>query len=588
MENQLEEQSTAEMISEYAHLVWRWSWLLVSWAILAGVSAYYLSSRQTPVYQASALAMINIAPSSVDSAYYVSLGQQLGESYSQLMTTRPVLDAAAQRLGLEYLPGSVQVTPITNTQLLNVRVIDTDPERAALIANTLVTVFSEQIQADQAARYADSKQNLKTQLDALDGQIQTTSGDLAVLGQEILRDNTALTDLLRTDNITRTQEELDQRASLIQQTQSSLQSRLSQQAQMQTILQNYRTSYAILLQSYESVRLAESQSSSGVLLKDPAVPNAIPIQPQPIRSALLAAVVGLLLAGGVIFLIEFLDDTIRDPQEITRKWGIPILGMITRYKSNGSPLITIKQPRAPVSEAFRSLRTNLEFAAVDSPLKTILITSPSPQDGKTTIVSNLACVIAQSNRSVVVVDADLRRPQIHKYFQLMNRLGLSNQLLRPHDRVDGSLQDTELAGLKVITSGRLPPDPSELLGSNKMQEMMNSLTGQFECVILDSPPVLVVTDAVVLAPRVNGVIIVVKPSVTKRAELQHVIEQMNQVNARLLGVVLNDVDVGRSRYYYYRRYSSSYKYKYYKGYYSPDGSSKKEKTNAPESTEKHS
>jgi len=187
-----------------------------------------------------------------------------------------------------------------------------------------------------------------------------------------------------------------------------------------------------------------------------------------------------------------------------------------------------------------------------------------------------------------VVDADLRRPQIHKYFQLMNRLGLSNQLLRPHDRVDGSLQDTELAGLKVITSGRLPPDPSELLGSNKMQEMMNSLTGQFECVILDSPPVLVVTDAVVLAPRVNGVIIVVKPSVTKRAELQHVIEQMNQVNARLLGVVLNDVDVGRSRYYYYRRYSSSYKYKYYKGYYSPDGSSKKEKTNAPESTEKHS
>jgi capsular polysaccharide biosynthesis protein len=181
--NLAEEQSTADMISEYANLLWHWVWLLILLAIIFGGTSYYLSSKQTPIYQASAMAMINVAPNVQD---YTSLyvGQQLGESYSKLMTTRTVLDLVAQRLGLETLPGSVQVMPITNTQLLTVTVTGTDPEQVALIANTLVTLFSEQLQADQATRYADSKSNLKTQLDALDQQIQTTSASLAVLAQQ--------------------------------------------------------------------------------------------------------------------------------------------------------------------------------------------------------------------------------------------------------------------------------------------------------------------------------------------------------------------------------------------------------------------
>ena len=552
--NLSEERSTAEMVSEYASLLWHWAWLLFLLATLAGGSAYYMSSRQTPIYQASALAMINVAPSSQDSTSSLYLGQQLGGSYSQIMTTRTVLDSVAQRLGIEFLTGSVQVTPITNTQLLSITVTDTDPDRAALIANTLVTVFSTQIQADQAARYADSKRNLKDQMDVLDQQIQTTSADLAVLGQEIKN---------------------------IQDDSTTLQSKLSQQAQLQTVVQNYRTSYSILLQSYESIRLAEAQSSSGILLKDPAVSSPAPIQPQPFRSGMLAAVVGLFLGAGIVFLIEFLDDSLRDPQEITRKWGVPVLGIITRYKSNGSPLVTIKQPRAPVSEAFRSLRTNLEFASVDSPIRSILVTSPSPQDGKTTITANLACVIAQSKRNVVVLDADLRRPQIHKLFQLMNRLGLTNKLVQPKEQLSGSIQNTELPTLKVITSGSLPPDPSELLGSVRMQEMLATLVDQFDFVILDTPPVMLVTDAVVLASRVNGVILVVKPSVTKRTELHHVIDQMKQVNARILGVVLNEVDVRRSRYRYYRQYYTSNKYKQYKGYFPPEGKEEREISSTP-------
>lgn len=565
-----EGQSTAEMITEYASLFWRWAWSLILLAALAGGSGYYFSSRQTPVYQASALAMINVAPSSLASYYSVSQGQ-LGASFAQIMTTRTVLDAVAQRLGLENLPDTVNVTVIQNTQLLAIKVTGSDPERVASIANTLVTVFSEQLQADQAARYADSKQNLTDKMNVLDQQIQTTSGDLAIVEQKIQDDNTTLTALFGQDTTKFTQAELDQRASLIQQTQSNLQSKENEQTQLQTSLESSRASYSVLVQSYESIRLAESQSSSGILLEDPAVSPEKPIQPQPIRSGMLAGVVGLMLGAGIVFLIEYLDDSLRDPQEITRKWGIPILGMIVTFNAqNGDELITEKQPRAPVSEAFRSLRTNLQFASIASPIHTLLVTSPSPQDGKTTIVGNLACVFAQGGHNVVIVDADLRKPRVHKVFQLQNRLGLTEQFIHPQENLDGAIQPTEVKNLHVLTSGSIPPNPSELLGSQRMEEIVQALKAQYELVIIDTPPALVVTDANVLANRTDGVLLVISPKLTKRSAIKFAVEQLAQVNANIVGVVLNGVDVKRSRYSYYR----GYYYKYGHGYYRhPDAGS---------------
>ena len=338
-----------------------------------------------------------------------------------------------------------------------------------------------------------------------------------------------------------------------------------QLSQLQTTQAQYQQSYNNLFQSYQSVLLAEAQATSTIVNKNPAVPNEYPIAPQPTRSAMLAAVVGLMVAAGIIFLIEFLDDTIRDPQEITRRWGIPILGMIVSFKSAaGETLVTVQHPRSPISEAFRSLRTNLQFAGVETPVRTLLVTSPSPSDGKTTIVANLASVIAQNGRNVVIVDADLRRPRIHKMFQLSNRVGLTDQFIRAQDRFDGSLKSTGVANLNAITSGNLPPNPSELLSSGRMSEILKLLRDQFNTVIIDSPPILLVTDAMVLAQRVDGVLLVVKPSVTKWASLRQAIEQLQRVKANLLGIVVNDVNVGRSKYYYYRGY---YKQKYGKGYH---------------------
>lgn len=569
--NQPEERSTAELISQYAGLFLRWSWLLILMALLAGGGAYYYSNRQPRVYQASTLLMVNGAPGvsseSYSSLYYV---QQLLSTYAITMTTQPMLEKVAEELGMEYLPASVTVAPVQDTNLLKITVTGSDPDMVALIANTMYRIFADDLQADQAGRYADSKKSLETQMASLDLQIQNTTNNYLDVSQKVYEIQTELDEL--TQDIADTTKLYGAEAvspddqSRQTQLQTSLLQYQLQQTQLQSSLSQYQYSYNILTQSYNSVNLAEAQSRSLVIQKDPATPPTAPIQPQPVRSALLAAVVGLLLAAGIVFLIEFLDDTVRDPQEITRTWGVPVLGMIVNFDSNKSEIITSTQPRSPVSEAFRSLRTNLQFASVAAPVKTLLVTSASPKDGKTTIVANLGTVLAQMGRKVVVVDADLRRPRVHKIFQLHNRLGLTDQFIHPQDHLDGTVKATEVKDLFAVTSGALPPNPSELLGSERMTEIIGHLGQEFTTILLDTPPILFVTDALVLAPVVDGVLLVVKPSVTKRAEIRHAIEQLKRVNANLLGVIINDVRVDRSRYYYYRGYSYSNRSRYGKGY----------------------
>jgi succinoglycan biosynthesis transport protein ExoP len=607
MDSRSEERSTSELFGVYAGLLLQWSWLLILLALIAGGISYYITNKATRIYQSSSLVMINAAPGSQTDPYVASVyGSYAGTTYSKVMTTEPVLQSVAKQLGYDSFPStaSVQVSPVSSTSLITVTVKDTDPERAALIANTLVSVFSAQIQADQASRYADSKNSISDQMNALDVKIKDVTDQITTLNAQIAETNNqiaAINDDMQkqTAIITSTKLPLPD-AETIAAAQSILASdqtqhdqlavTLSQYQPQLTLLQStqsqYQQSYNNLFQSYQSILLAEAQASSTIIQKDPAVPHKTPIAPKPTQSALLAAVVGLMIAAGIIFLIEFLDDTIRDPQDITRRWGIPILGMIVTYKSSkGGALITAKHPRSPVSEAFRSLRTNLQFAGVDTPIRTLLITSPSPADGKSTVAANLGSVIAQSGRSVVLVDADLRRPRMHKILDLSNRIGLSDQFIRAQDQFTGSLKSTDVANLHVITSGNLPPNPSELLSSAKMIEILNQLGNQFNTVIVDSPPTLLVTDALVLAPRVDAVLLVIKPSETKWAALRQTIEQLQRVNANLIGVVINDVNISHSRYYYYRGY---YRRKYGKGYHYADTDGAElvaeTKTSAPDSS----
>lgn len=214
-------------------------------------------------------------------------------------------------------------------------------------------------------------------------------------------------------------------------------------------------------------------------------------------------------------------------------------------------LVTVADPRSPVSEAYRTLRTNLDFSSLDKPIKTMLVTSAGPEEGKSTVLANLAVTTAQGGKKVILVDCDLRRPTLHNVFQLKNDVGLTTMVVDDAAVESPPLQDTGVQGLQVVSSGPLPPNPSELLGSRRMEEIIAALLERADVVLFDAPPVVAVTDAAVLATKVDGVLLVINAGGTKRDYAKAAKARLEKVNANLLGAVLNNVtfDVSLHRYY---------------------------------------
>lgn len=532
MEEQLyyEAPSFSDDIRRYTALLFRWFWLLILASVLAAVTAFIVSKRTTPVYQASTTLLINEAPATRGADYSSILtSERLARTYTEMLVKKPVLQAVIDEMILDMdttqLARLIQVELVRDTQLIVVKVQNTDPQLAANIANTLISKFAEQTQQIQASRYASSKVNLEAQLKRIDEQIQATSDQL-----EKIKDSTE---------------------------------NGSERTRLETALAQYRQTYASLLQSFEQVRVAEAGSTSNVVQIEESSPPNRPIRPRTLFNTVLAGVVGLILAVLVIFLIETLDDTVKSPDDITRLLNLPVLGLVVRHETSDNHPITISQPRSPVSESFRSLRTNLQFASVDKPLKVILVTSPSPSEGKTTISANLGIVMAQSGKRVVMVDADMRRPRLHKMLGLPNRKGLSSLFVQPKVNLDGTLQKTATDGLLALPAGDVPPNPAELLGSEKLFDILNQIGNESDLTIIDSPPVMAVTDSAVLAHRVDGVLLVLKPGTTKLAAARQAVDQLRRVGANPLGVVLNVVDFSRSRYTYYHYKGYYYTYHYY-------------------------
>jgi capsular exopolysaccharide synthesis family protein len=246
-----------------------------------------------------------------------------------------------------------------------------------------------------------------------------------------------------------------------------------------------------------------------------------------------------------------------------------VVGLVAELKGNydgknalRSGVFVADQPRSPVSEAFRALRTNLEFSSVDSPLKTILVSSSGEGEGKTTVASNLAIILSQGGKKVLLLDADLRRPNVHKQFSIPNRVGLSD-LIRGRMDVEDVIQVPEnIKKLSIITSGSLPPNPAELLGSLKMGLILDSLKSIFDVIVIDTPPMLV-SDAQILSSRVDGILFVVRPGKTHIDVAKSPLEELKRIDARVVGVVLNRIP--RNRGYYYGGY------RYYSPYYSSNG-----------------
>jgi succinoglycan biosynthesis transport protein ExoP len=515
-------------LKRYGAILWHWAWLIVLGMVLGAGAAYTSSRLTTPVYVASTTLLINEAPSSGKTTDYASIltSERLAQTYSVMMTKRPVMTEVAKTLSLDSsqdsvarLAKQVSVNLVRDTQLVVLQVENEDPELATNLANAIPVEFARQNSALQAERYSDSKVNLAKEIETLKQQLIAKQNEINALGTE----RTPAQDA----ELSRFQSELTQ----------------------------LRQSSASLLQSYENIRLTEAQSTSNIAVVEQAQTPELPVRPRTLQNTLLGAVAGLLLAMGIIFLIEYLDDRVRSPEQIDKVLKLPVVGLIARMAPGSvkdrADLIAVREPRSPIVEAFRSLRTNIQFAGVDQPIRTLLVSSAGPSEGKSTVAANLAVVMAQAGLKVVLVDCDLRRPTMHEQFELPNRAGLTDVMLQDPSQWNGVMQPTGVNNLSVVLSGSLPPNPSELLSSKRMHQFLAHLHQAYDMVIIDAPPLLPVTDALVLAPLTDGVVLVIDYGSTRIGEALQGKTQLDQSGARLLGVVMNKIPMGRRSYSYY-------------------------------------
>ena len=495
-----------------------WFPLLVVSVLLAAGAALAISSQLPKVYEAKATLNVGQSLSAVNPDYtQVLVSQNLSATYATVATTRPILDAAIAQLGLgvtsnDLLSHVRADAPVAST-LLTITAQDPSPARAAAIANAIATQLiaaSPAIQGRQAAFQA-----------SIDADLQATQ-----------------------DQIMATQAKVDSLAALTSRTPAQDTEVATLEGQLVTL----RSTYSTLL-TYSS-----SNVSNLLSVVEPAVAPTSPVSPRPLLNALLAAILGLLIAIGIAYVAVYLTDAIKDSDDIREVAGLSTLGTIARVK--GGPtrseiyrLVALLYPRSGVAEAYRTLRTNIEFASVDKPIRTLLVTSSAPGEGKTVTAANLAVVIAQAGHRVLLVDADLRKPGIHLVFDLPNTQGLTTLLRNESYSVDAVAQGTEQPNLRVLTTGPLPPNPAELLGSQRMRAILERLEVGGDLLILDSPPLEVVTDAAILSSFLDGTLFVVDAGHSKRRAARQSREALARAGATVIGAVLNRIPApARSEY----------------------------------------
>jgi capsular exopolysaccharide synthesis family protein len=324
--------------------------------------------------------------------------------------------------------------------------------------------------------------------------------------------------------------------------------------------------YNALLQQEKEMRVVSNSRANNVQLMDPAEVPGGPYTPNHGRDWLMALVLGLALGVAFAYTVEYLDDTVKIPDDVTRRLRLPLLGLVPAVAGSNVPVLLNPVPH-DFGEAFRSLRTSLVFTNGTDGRRMIAVTSTQPLEGKTTTACNLAVALALGGSRVMLIDADMRRPGLHRTMGLQNEVGLSH-VLTGQARVREAVQRTSEPNLYVMTAGRTPPNPSELLSSARMQNLVANLqAGPFDWVIIDTPPVLAVTDAVIVAPYVSGLVFVIGAEMTRRAHAERAIETIQSGRPNIIGAVLNRVDLNRNKYYYSRYYG--YHYKSYYGSEAP-------------------
>jgi non-specific protein-tyrosine kinase len=491
---------------------------------------YWASQQQPRVYQASTTLMVgqSIQATVLDSRE-IQTSEQLALTYASIARRQPVLQSVVDRLSLDdtwqRLKSRVKVAPVEGTQLLEITVEAGSPEEARVTADEvahqlilLSPTASTDREKDENQRFVRQRlEDLQTRIEA--GQVRREELEAAMTGS------------LSAEQVQALQAEINT---------------------LENLITEWEQSFTQLL-----TFVASEKSPNYLAVVEPAQADFEPVRPHVNLNTLLAGVTGLFLALGFIFLAEYLDNTLKSADDLSQSLGLTVLGSIGRIdgKYYQDKVIASQDPFSPVSEAYRMIRSNIQFMSVDRPAKIIMVTSPTPGEGKSTTVANLGVVMAQAGLKTIIIDADLRRPTQHQVFQVPNLGGLTDLLCSPELEINGHLRSTSVPNLQLITCGVLPPNPSELLGSQRLGQLLASLNEMADVVILDSPPAVAVADAAVLSNRVDGVVLVTQAGKTRREVARQAISNLKQAGANVFGAVLNRVSKRDGGYHYHQYYT---------------------------------
>ncbi len=488
-------------LRDYWRMVMRRKWIVVAGVVAAVVPAVVLSLMQDPQYRATAEVIIRAASSEsvFESGSGSSDPDRVVQNEISVIEGEVVAAQVRQDLGLTEEPPEATARARADTDVVEISVESGEPDTAAILVNAYVQAYTQVKTAQAVAAFEQASGELQGSITELQTQIDDLDAEIA---------NASSTQLSTLEA---------QRRSL-----------LDRQDSLRETLDRLRIDAGISNQGAEVVRPAEAPTD--------------PFAPTPIRTAVLAIIVGLLLGLGAAFVIDYLDQSIKHPADLEKlRTDVPLLSVVPVTPSRDKRPIALSDPNDHSVESYRSLRTSVQFLGIERDVQVLQITSAMPGEGKTTTAANLAVVLAQIGATAVIVDADLRRPRLHQVFGLPPQIGLTNNLVG--DPLDLTLQ-TAPEGLEVIVSGAVPPNPSEMLSSKRMTEVITELRKRFDYVIVDSAPVLPVSDAKALSRQVDGVLIVVQAGRAALPQLRQTLATLEQVNAPILGLVLNKASEG--------------------------------------------
>jgi polysaccharide biosynthesis transport protein len=481
-------------------------WVLIVVPTLVGGVAVASANLETPMYRSSA--DILIARTQAEIAFNIQGGLAVSDP-NRLMANqiRVIRSQALTGLVRERLGFGADIAAVASKteDVISLSAVDADPERAASIVDAYADAYLNYRRSTSASQNATIQSELQRQIDSAEAQLKSLDDAIAIFAP-------------------------DQREA----------ARATQADQRNVLVTNLATQRARLSQLESAANVEEG----GAQLLAPADVPGSPFEPHPVRSGLLGLAVGLMLAVGLLLLVDYLDNKIRGKEDLERcADGIPVIGLIPTQAGWRKPglgrVVSIDAPTSSSSEAYRSLRTAIQFLGVERSFQTLQVTSPAGSDGKTTTLVNLAVSLARAGQRVVVVDCDLRRPRVHQFLGVDAEPGFTSVLVGKVDLAAALRKVPGVPGLAVLPAGPIPPNPSELLAGRKTVAVLTALQAGADIVLVDSPPLLPVADAAVVARLVDCTLMVVKAGSTHRKEMTRALELLRQVNAEVVGTLLN-------------------------------------------------